>query len=225
VVLPNGAYGIVAATVIDTDGTIDSAEVIIGNLRVLDNNGYEYRTNAAGEPDGDANDAFATFNFNTVGNVTLSDVVGIVYDDIDSEGGINADDITENIAGFDIDIYDLNETPFSCRNVIFSCINQDSPRLEELLDVASNQGINANVADFEYGINEAIPHSKGGELLCPSNIISEGFVRMGILFTNNGDSFDDVVVFVGLNNGNGRGSMDAYWSQSEEVSFLNEEAG
>ncbi len=145
--------------------------------------------------------------------------MGIVFDDVDSEGGIVAAEPTENFAGFDIDIFDLNEVPFSCRNVIFACINQESPRYEELLDAASDDNINANVADFEYGINENIPHSKEGELLCPGNTISEGFVRLGLLFSNSGESFDDIIVFVGLNNGNGRGSMDGYWAQSNEVSF------
>ena len=35
-----------------------------------------------------------------------------------------------------------------------------------------------NVARFEYGINEAVPHSRSGELLCPDNVIYEGIVRL-----------------------------------------------
>ena len=65
-VLPDGAYGFVFALVIEPDGVDDppepgtiwnDAEVLIGNLRILDNNGYEYRTNGQSEnafdPDGD----------------------------------------------------------------------------------------------------------------------------------------------------------------------------
>ena len=35
-----------------------------------------------------------------------------------------------------------------------------------------------NVARFKYGINDAIPHSRSGELLCPDNVIDEGIVRL-----------------------------------------------
>ena len=45
------------------------------------------------------------------------------------------------------------------------------------LIVANMSGDSANVASFEYGINDAIPHSRGGELLCPGNNIAEGFER------------------------------------------------
>jgi len=114
-----------------------------------------------------------------------------------------------------------NENIFSCRNVIFACIDQDNPRLEELLEFVANDGINdddpsANVASFEYGINEAIPHSRGSELLCPGNNISEGFVQFTLNQSNAADRGGPphlfLTGFVGLNNGNGRGSMDSWWS-------------
>jgi len=55
---------------------------------VLDNNGYEYRTNLQGE-DEDRSfpcesglaDNFATFNFNTKSGVTLSDIIVIPFHD------------------------------------------------------------------------------------------------------------------------------------------------
>ena len=74
---------------------------------------------------------------------------------------------------FDVDIFDANENPLSCRDVTFSCVDADNPLLEQLLNDA-----NTSVAAFEYGINEAIPHSKGGELLCPGNVISEGWIDL-----------------------------------------------
>ena len=43
VVLPDGAYGIVAISFFVNGNNVSSA---IGNLRVADNSGYEYRTNA-----------------------------------------------------------------------------------------------------------------------------------------------------------------------------------
>ncbi|MCG8379156.1 MAG: hypothetical protein MI865_06755, partial [Proteobacteria bacterium] len=75
-------------------------------------------------------------------------------------------------------------------------------------------------ASFEYGINEAITHSRGGELLCPGNIISEGFVRIEYLDDGN-DTENETTIFVGLNNGNGRGTMDVMWATSSVTGFPN----
>jgi len=125
---------------------------------------------------------------------------------------------------FDIDIVDNNETIFSCRDVIFSCVNEENPLLEELLSIAET----ANVASFEYGINNAIPHSKGGELLCPGNVISEGtaILRPETYPTSQAymDIFNQIggpyfFGYVGLNNGNGRGSMDSFWFYNFELGF------
>jgi len=76
------------------------------------------------------------------------------------------------------------------------------------------EDLGLSVARFEYGINEAIPHSKGGELLCPGNNISDGIVRL-----NPENSNSDVFTgYVGLNSGNGRGSMDSFWSKNFFIS-------
>ncbi len=220
VVLPDGAYGIFVAF-----GEAHNFRDIIGNLRILDENGYEYRTNLNGtRPDKDLQDdldEFATFNFNTKGGVTLSDIVLIsVHEDTDAEDQeARLADILNVWNTFDVNIFDLSENAFSCRKVIASCINQDSPLYEALLEEAANGGRGcsngscaASVADIEYGINEAIPHSKGGELLCPGNNISEGFVRLEKMGRGN-DASKESVVYVGLNNGNGRGSMDVFFVQ------------
>ncbi len=118
-------------------------------------------------------------------------------------------DILSSYLLVDVDIFALNENIFSCRNVIFACADEDNPSLEEqLADVKD-----ASVARFEYGINEVIQHSKGGEFLCPGNNIGEGMVRLRALET--GDNTDSGFgIYVGLNNGNGRGSMDSHWSSN-----------
>ena len=221
VVLPENAYGIVVVSMVSgVGGEIliePNGSSLIGNFRIIDDSGYEYRTNAAGVSDPSTQQVLEpinneyTFNFNTKGGVTLSDVVGIRIDNIAPGGpGINLSDIVNNFGAFDIDIYDLNETPFSCRNIIFSCVDQDNTRLEELLEVS---GL-ASVASFEYGINNAIPHSKGGELLCPGNIISDGVVTLTPIGNDIRSNRRFFVGYVGLNNGNGRGSMDSFWSPS-----------
>ena len=89
--------------------------------------------------------------------------------------------------------------------------------MESLLEVVADGGSgSASVASIEYGINDAIPHTKGGELLCPGNNIAEGSVKLKELNYNAGSSngAPELLGFVGLNNGNGRGSMDAMFSQN-----------
>ena len=73
VILPDGAYGIFVAF-----GAQQPDQVLIGNLRILDNNGYEYRTNLQGTDPDQSNaplEEFATFNFNTKGGVTPSEIL------------------------------------------------------------------------------------------------------------------------------------------------------
>ena len=224
VVLPDNAYGIISVIRLE-DPAMEDFE-LIGNMRILDDNGYEYRTNLAGAIDEGfrTTQDFFSFNFNKESGIELSDVIMIPYEEdgqfITGNEEIIVDDILAIWRAVDVDIYDLNETPFSCRNVIFSCVNQDHPLLEALLEEA---GL-ASAASFEYGINEAIPHSKGGELLCPGNIISDGFVRFKQIGTGSGMGTSTelpIIGYVGLNNGNGRGSLDAFWIDS----FINQTGG
>ncbi len=205
VVLPDNAYGFVS--IINFFGGTD----IIGNFRILDDEGYEYRTNAVNIFGGESGWAQfnpnITFNYNTNGDISLSDVVGITFV---SNGEISAADILDIWAAFDVDILNKDEVIFSCRNVIFACADQDNPLYEELLDESGD----ASVASFEYGINNAIPHSRGGELLCPGNTISEGFVTLNLI---GAEILGNFIGYIGLNNGNGRGSMDSMWYSNDDV--------
>lgn len=220
VVLPVDAYGFVYIARIDEGRrNPNRGSGLIGNFRIVDNLGYEYRTNSAGDDGsfygGDFGFPLNSFNFNKEAGVVLSDIVGIVL----IEEGVNcplgevcASNLVDSFVSFDIDIYNLNEVPFSCRNVIFACIDNDNPRLEELLEFVGT----SSVASFEYGINDAIPHSKGGELLCPANNIEDGIVTLQTITSPPNDTGTGLgySLFVGLNNGNGRGSMDYAWTVS-----------
>ena len=212
VVLPDDAYGIIVVT--SGDPNSDIFTNIIGNVRIEDNNGYEYRTNLNGVAEQDFDSEFDqfTFNYNTESGVTLSDVVGIMLDDVTTD---EVSAVGPNIwASFDINLYDLNEVPFSCRNVIFACTDQENPLLPAILEDSGD----ASVASFEYGINEAIPSSKGAPLLCPNNVNSEGVVELIEIDYSTNDGEDHAfALFVGLNNGNGRGSMDVMWQDSEDL--------
>jgi len=209
VVLPDNAYGMVVVTVVDpvTHTTLENS-VIVGNFRILDDTGYEYRTNMIGirmisdifNPNVDF-----YFNYNIKGNVTLSDVVGLTIQQDQADGGVTASP-QNAYAAFDIDIYNNNENVFSCRDIIFACIDDDSPLVDQLLE---DVGVGA-VASFDYGINEAIPHSRGGDVLCSGNNISEGIVVLRPEEIN----LNEFIGYVGLNNGNGRGSMDSFWQDN-----------
>ena len=218
VVLPDGAYGFVSVIVPGFQGPGQP----IGNLRIIDDNGYEYRTNPQkiGETFFDIEPnlpfLFHSFNFNTKGGVNLSDVVGITFSfDTNLPGGfeIIANPVSDIFDPFDVDIVDENETVFSCRDIVFSCVDQENPLLGQLLE---NSG--SSVASFEYGINNAVPHSKGGELLCPGNTISEGTVILRPESVPNFPACSNCsdplwfFGFVGLNNSDGRGSMDSFWT-------------
>ena len=227
VVLPDDAYGFVFTFATENDGTLfGAADVFIGNMRIIDNNGYEYRTNAVGEEQENSviDNQRGYFNFNTLGGVTLSDIVGVVFDDNDSEPDVDVSPL-DNFAVLNVDLFDLNENAFSCRNVIYACISEDSPLLETLLEDAAEEAVqSASVAGAEYGINDAIPHSKGGELLCPGNTLSEGFASLQVQnMAGNQQTVDDIIIWIGLNNGNGRGSMDTNFYSSGEFNAFPQE--
>jgi len=238
VVLPEGAYGFVVASFVEGVGqSIQASKILIGNFRVIDDTGYEYRTNSLGINGARQNNIpdnrVYTVNFNQKGNVTLSDIVAIVLSGCSGSGCDPSSvvewsvDVVEESIGFNVDILNNNEDIFSCRNVIFACTDQDNPRLEELLEFYATDDCcggeaAANVASFEYGINEAIPHSRGSELLCPGNNISEGFVQLDYNQSINvaGRGIAAIIFvggYVGLNNGNGRGSMDSWWARNRDA--------
>ena len=212
VVLPDNAYGFVIIIAVGPDGDNldeDADEVLVGNFRILDNSGYEYRTNSIGQNDeNQPSPEWWAFNFSTQAGVVLSDVIFLNVDSLTNDPP-EANPLDAN-STFDIDIYDNAENPFSCRDVNFACIDQNSPLLEQLLEESE-----VNVAAFEYGINNAIPHSRGGELLCPGNTITEGWVVMD----RENDNGNSVGGLVGLNNGNGRGSMDMILQPNSEHSI------
>ena len=235
VVLPDNAYGIVVIFVVEgVGGDLVEDEILIGNMRIIDDNGYEYRTNSIsldGNEQLDTEDAFYTFNFNSEAGITHSDIVAFSLAGFDESGSVNSFSdvvefstaLTDAYISFDVNILDNNENIFSCRNVIFACTDQDNPLLGDLLEFAAEDGTNganaaANVASFEYGINEAIPHSKGGEPMCPGNNISEGFVQLQYNQTTTSNAGGPNYLFlnglVGLNNGNGRGSIDGWWAKN-----------
>ena len=184
VVLPDGAYGFVVITVVQGIGQpTDINGVIIGNFRVLDNAGYEYRSNSQGFKEGDPIGGKYFINYTTAGGINRSDIVGITVNNLLS-GEVTA---AGSSVTFDTSIFNNNEVIFSCSDTTFSCTE----------------------ATFEYGINNAIPHSKDKSVLCGSNNVPEGMVRLEAI-NDRLSATEAFAGFAGINTGNNsRGSMDS----------------
>ena len=195
--LADGAYGFVVVTAVLGQGLpADTDANIIGNFRVIDDSGYEYRTNSQnGTLLTDLNGNQFTFNYSSAGGINESDVIGITVNNIESG------EVTASLSGvtFDTNLYNNNEVPFSCSNTTFSCTENT----------------------FEYGINDALPSSRDGDVTCGSNIIDEGFVVLDRITSNETELFAG---YVGLNTGeSSRGSMDSMWTESfDELTMLSE---
>ena len=137
--LPDDAYGIVFASTLQPGQIVNpDFAPIIGNFRVIDNSGYEYRTNSQSfivgiftiliGPNTPA--ATTTFNFSDIDGIVLSDIVGIPINSAGEFLGNFEADISNPVTTFtavDVDIINNNETLFSCRDVVFACIGRKQP--------------------------------------------------------------------------------------------------
>lgn len=196
---------------------------LIGMFRIIDDSGYEYRTNAASSEDFSAQTAdFNVLNFNDVSGNNLSDVVGITYVDL-SQDQVFASPFIGTVYGFLDDpqvlIFDDNENPNSCSPAVFTCSN--TPGLE-----------------INKGIDNSIPNSQDFSEICNTSKLDGpviGAIDSGWMFLpfvdyvcidpdgtpeQCGEPFgppdEDIhfVGFLGINNGDGTGSMDSWMSHS-----------
>lgn len=226
--LPDNSYGFVVISFEPHgDNPVDDIVQGIGNLRIVDANGFEYRTNLAGagnnkkdKPHRD--DGKWWFNFNTEEGVILSDIfatpIGNIRDDGTFVEGVVLGPITNNYNAVNVELLNLDEVLFSCGDTVFACTDGTDPLIPELLDIIAeigNEDLGA-ISDVraEYGINETIPSSKGAPVLCANNTVNAGTVFLGgeeHNMSGNGRDHIAFVIFVGLNNGNDRGTIDAAW--------------
>ena len=117
--LSDGAYGIVVIYSVQSEGgPIDPGEELVGNFRIIDDLGYEYRTNSqafftAGGTPPQNSQRFFTFNFNSAAGASFSDVVGVnmIFDNGANEFTVNPLEVGLTL---DVDIYNNAEVPFSC---------------------------------------------------------------------------------------------------------------
>ncbi|NIP32071.1 MAG: hypothetical protein GTO02_21915 [Candidatus Dadabacteria bacterium] len=197
--LADNSYGyVVVTTTVNAPTTLDPA--LIGNLRIIDDEGYEYRTNmiSLDVDQGVQSDRFFA-NFNTVDSANQADVVGYAYHGKTSTSVRNID----NGFSFDIFVFDLDEDPLSCDRRNFACGNV-----------------------MNYGINEDYPASRGTDLLCPGGGLANpqgGFVQFingtnldGTPPESEADGEDVFVGLIGINNNDGTGSIDIWYADYED---------
>ncbi|NIP32073.1 MAG: hypothetical protein GTO02_21925 [Candidatus Dadabacteria bacterium] len=198
--LQDNSYGYVVISKF-TPGTNELTEgpALIGNFRIIDDAGYEYRSNMIDIIPGDSiqiNSVNYIANFNTIDNANFSDVIGYSYDDGGSFGFSTVTNV-DNGFSFDIFVFDMDEEPLSCDRRNFACGNI-----------------------MNYGINEDYPASRGNNLLCPGGGLANpqgGYISFvnGLDLDGNppgSDGNDDIFIgLIGINNGNSTGSMDIWF--------------
>ncbi len=193
------SYGYVVIST-DNNGNLGNKS-LIGNFRIIDDSGYEYRSNMSGNAGGCFTD-FGTSsrriaNFNTIDGAKYADVIGYAYE---REGFVTST-VTNIEEGFSFDIFtfDLDEDPLSCDRRNFACGNV-----------------------MNYGINEDYPASRENNLLCPGGGLANpqgGYVSFENASNDDLDGnaidvedFDHFIGFIGINNDNGTGSMDIWFN-------------
>lgn len=208
VVIPDDSYGFVVLTVMSgISGNSIANNVFIGSFRIVDVNGFEYRTNAAGMPEsiGGSSTTFS-FNYSTLNGATFADIVIFTADDIGvGESAVTAFPNFGTFMKFRPTIYDENEVVFSCSDIVFACIESDDPGYAGLLSTAG-----VSMGGAEFGINEMLPHSKDKGKICAGNNLDQGFVRLETQNVTGEAQADLVLGFAGINNGNDRSSMEIF---------------
>ncbi len=184
---------------------------LIGMFRIIDESGYEYRANSAGSEENFIADTSVDqiVNFSDANGHNLSDLVGITYVDL-GPGDVHAHPGIATTFGSPQDqilILDQDEDPISCSPTTFACA----------------------VGALDKGIDNALPNSKGQlNRVCASSILNSniagfldlpfnGFTCSAASGVGNPDgscsSEPYFVGFIGLNNGDGTGSMDSWWER------------
>lgn len=186
-------HGIIAVTNVNADNTIKIDPVLTGNCRIIDINSYEYRTNFAGAgfgPGAEIGDQIV--NFNNVNETSHSDLVFMSWFTRSDIGGI-----IPTTEVYNVGLFDDQENPISCPTALLGC----------------------PAGEINVGVNQAITNSRGGLSLC-AGTDQIGFVELQMILpgelpppgTLGGKN---LVIFTGLNNDNGTGSMGTSISTNE----------
>ena len=202
--ITENSYGFIVISYTGNSAGGHNHSPLIGMFRVIDELGYEYRANAVAEEHegpGRINGDRTVVNFSLANGNNLSDLVGIVYEDL---GPSSVDAGPRLAASFgDILSYDDIEFDTSCSPTTFSCA----------------------VGNFDKGIDNSVPNSKGQQnRICPTaqlDNVSSAWLDMPFTGFVCRDANGDITTcgkmwfhgLVGLNNGDGTGSMDSWWQE------------
>ena len=184
--IPDGSHGFVVIS----QNINDSGEGIIGNFRIVDNRGFEYKVNSAISEGnvfpGFVSSDFVVNSFTDQWGATHADIVAVkVIEQAVLPDGIR--DLSVETVSAELSMFDDEETALSCGSVTFGCTEGDPDTVQFI-----NQGI-----------NDVFLNSRGGEVICSGDFNTRGFLRAN--FQDDFASF----AFAGLNNNSTRGSMDA----------------
>ena len=227
--LDDNSYGVITISSFVCNNRDEDPNALIGNFRIVDDSGYEYRMNLFGEESSTTILERSTtpllplgnliIPFNTIDNATHADIIAFVIeenrsssgnDGIVGSGDMDSDDLIYlEKAGVTFSIFqvDENEERLSCDRKTFGC--------------------GPNVV-LNYGINEDYPASRGDNLLCEGGGLlpdqKHGYISLENVeflspLDNNTPSEEDtfdLLCMYGLNNGNGTGSMDGCFLQCIE---------
>ncbi|NIP31492.1 MAG: hypothetical protein GTO02_15275 [Candidatus Dadabacteria bacterium] len=218
--LDDDSYGFVAISAFDcTDrDENDLSDPLLGNVRIIDDAGYEYRMNLFTDRSSekltilqnsatpDSAEGNIIIPFNTVDGSMYADVVGFLIEDdrnlAGSDQGATEDLVYNEETGITFSVFqvDENEERLSCDQKTFAC----------------GPGKVMN-----YGINEDIKASRGNNLLCEGASLTPGQTH-GYISLENATALSpldavesppniglEFICMVGLNNNDGTGSMDA----------------
>jgi len=215
---PDG-NGFVVVTTVDGVGSTDANEdgLLFGNFRIIDKAGYEYRSNAAGLSIdvlefGPITDLYS-FNFNNVDGTNQSDVIGIAVSGAGT-GAVSAGGAVAAIFGgdpeFPILIFNDEEVPADCDVAVFVCGEPNQFLIDTIELEIGNVPLDS--INFEFGISSAYPNSQGA----PANLCvaapTTGWVSLPLTAIVGEEEPLFFVGFIGLNNGDGTGSMDTWWA-------------
>ncbi len=230
--LDDDSYGFVAisAYVCGNPSNEETPNALIGNVRIIDDAGYEYRMNLVTDRNSrrllqssDSSTPEPAGNiivpFNTVDGAKFADVVGFITEQDRRNNGSNEpfpeDEFFNDESGITFSVFqvDENEERISCDQKTFAC----------------GPGKVMN-----YGINDDYPASRGNNLLCEGGGLTPGQTNGYISLENATflspidnvqnpprDDFE-FICLVGLNNGDNTGSMDECLYRCDEVDCIEE---
>ncbi|MEM7008605.1 MAG: hypothetical protein AAF462_05650, partial [Thermodesulfobacteriota bacterium] len=190
--MPDGTFGFVAITVVNAAGdTSVSTPVLQGSFRIIDDAGYEYRSNPVGlrSASGPQADTYY-FDFDSLGPSTFSEIIGIPIIWTAPNFGIPI--AGQNVgAKFNPFIVNENSIVNSCTPTTFTC---------------SSSGMSK-------GINNIYRNTKDNSRLCVTTT-SKGFFNLedpgpGSLPAGVSQA-QAFIGFIGLNNGSNIGSMESF---------------